>query len=106
MLHDALDRLARCHVAQADETDPVVLADLVVVRWVLEREGQEALLLQIRLVDPRKAAHDDGGAAQQPRREGRMLTARAFTIVRVADDDPLDALRLVVARDGRERLRL
>src|SRR5207249_5915163 len=63
-----------------------------------------ALLLEVRLVDPREAAHDDRGAAQETRREGRVLAARAFAVVRVADDDPLHALGLVVAGDRGEGL--
>ena len=52
-------------------------------------------------MDAREAARDDRGAAEQPRRQRGVLAAAAFAVVRVADDDPLHALRLVVARDRR-----
>ena len=55
-------------------------------------------------MNPREAAHDDGGAAEETRRERGVLAARALTVVRITDDHSLDALRLVVARDRRERL--
>src|SRR5262249_30297676 len=54
VLHQARDGFARREAGQAHQADPVVLADPVVVRRVLEREGQQALLLQIRLVDARE----------------------------------------------------
>src|SRR5207245_10331373 len=62
------------------------------------------VLRQVGLVDSREASHDDRGGTEKARREGGMLAARAFTVVRVADDHPLDALGLVVAGDRREGL--
>ena len=51
---------------ESDEADAVVLADAVVVVGIGEGEGQEALLLEVGLVDPGEAAGDDRGSAQQP----------------------------------------
>src|SRR5207245_158556 len=104
VLDQALDGLPGRHAGQTEEAHPVVFADAIVVGRVLERQGQQSLLLQVRLVDPREAARDDGRAIQETRREGGVLTATAFPVVRVADDDPLDALGLVVASDRGEGL--
>ena len=99
MRNDALDGLAGCHVRKSDEVDAVVFAYLVVVRRVLECEREQALLLQVGLVDAGEAARYDRRAAKQSRRQCCVFAAAAFAIVVVADHDPLDSLRLVVARD-------
>ena len=77
----ALDRLAGRQLREADEADAIVLADLVVVGRVAERQRQQALLLQVGLVDAREAARDDGRAAEQARRQRGVLAADAFAVV-------------------------
>lgn len=44
---------------QVEDGDSVVLADLLVCRRVGEGEGEQALLLQVRLVDPCEGAGQD-----------------------------------------------
>ena len=104
VLDPALHRLAGAHGGEADEAQPIVLADAVVVRGILEGQGHEPLLLEIRLVDPREAPGDDGGAAEQPGGQRRVLAARALTVVVIAHDHPLHTLGPVVARDLGDRL--
>src|SRR5688572_20835029 len=101
----ALDGLAGGQARQADQAQAVVLADPVVVGRILERQREQPLLLEVRLVDAGEAARDDGGAAQQARAEGGVLAARALAVVLVADHDPLHALAAVVLRDGGDGLR-
>src|SRR5262249_32463024 len=78
MAHDARDRLAGSEIREPRQADAVVLADLVVVRGVGERERQQALLLQVALVDAREGPGDHGRSAQKARRQGRMLAATAL----------------------------
>src|SRR5437870_2422062 len=80
VLDQALARLARRHVAQPEQADPVVLAKPIVVGRALERQRQEALLLQVGLVDPGEAADDDRRPAQEPGTERGVLAARALAV--------------------------
>ena len=59
--------LAGGEVLEADDGDAVVAADAVVVGRVGEGEGEDSLLLQVRLMDAGEAAHHHGLAAQVPR---------------------------------------
>ena len=52
-------RLVGREVGEAEHADAVVLADLVVGGRVGERQRQQALLLQVRLVDAGEAAGED-----------------------------------------------
>src|SRR5512139_4131124 len=54
-------------------------------------------------MNARKTLRDDRTHIEEPRRHGRMLTAAAFAIVLIADDDRSDALRLVRTGDLRNR---
>ena len=67
VLDPALDGFTRRHPCQPDEAEPVVRADAVVVRGILECQRQQPLLFQIGLVNARKAASDYRGATQQTR---------------------------------------
>lgn len=64
----ALDGLVGGEVCQVCEADAVVLLDEVVVGGVPEREGKEALLLEVGLVDAGEAAGYDGSASEEPGR--------------------------------------
>src|SRR5438309_3402428 len=97
--------LPRLERREARDAHAVQRLEAVVVARVLEREGQGALLLEVRLVDAGEALDENDGAAQVARRHRRVLAARAFTIVLVADDHPAHALGLELARDLREGLR-
>ena len=72
-----------------------LFADVVVVCRVLERQRQQSLLLQVRLMDARKAPGNHCHTSQKARREGGVLAAAALAIVMVADDDPLDPVGFV-----------
>lgn len=80
----------------------VVGADLLVVLRVRERQREHALLLQVRLVDAREGPDDDREATEEARLERSVLARGALAVVRVADDDPLDALLPVLGRDLRD----
>ena len=74
----------------------------MVVGRTLECEAKQALLLQVRLVDPGKAPGDHGHATQQSWRKGGVFPTTALAIVCIADDDPFNTLGLVVTRDLRD----
>ena len=67
VFHTALHGLAGRHVRQPDEADAIVLAYAVVVRGILERQCQQALLLEVGLVNAGKAAHDYRRATEKTR---------------------------------------
>ena len=91
----ALHGFAGCHRREPTKADAVFLADAVVVCRVLERQCQQSLLLQVRLMDARKAPGNDCHTPQKARREGSVLAAAALAIVMVTDDDPLDPVGFV-----------
>lgn len=74
---------------------------LIIVR-VRKREREHALFLQVRLVDTRERADDDGETAEEARFECGVLTGGTFTVVVVTDDDPFDALVTVLRGDLRD----
>src|SRR5262245_56770994 len=90
VLDQTLHRYAGSQSLEPDQAQAIVLADLVVVSRVSERERQQPLLFQVGFVDSREASRDDGGAAQQPGRQRGVLAAAALAVVVIADDDPLD----------------
>ena len=63
VVDDRLHRLAGRQVLQARHADRVALQDPIVVVGVGECQRQQALLLQVRLVDAGEAARDDGAVA-------------------------------------------
>src|SRR5207249_11631156 len=77
--------LAGGQLREAGHADAVLRAKTVVVARVLESERQDALILEIRLVDAGEALDENHRTAKIPRRHGRVLAARALTIVLVAD---------------------
>jgi hypothetical protein len=85
------------------DVDLVVRADLLVVGGLGEGQGQHTLLLQVGLVDTSEGAGDDGKTAQVPGLKGSVLTGRTLAVVPVTDNDPPDAVLLVITgnvRDG------
>jgi hypothetical protein len=81
----------------------VVGADLLVVGGLGEGQGKHTLLLQVGLVDTSEGAGDDGKTTQVPGLEGSVFTGRTLAVVPVTDNDPPDAVLLVVTgnvRDG------
>jgi hypothetical protein len=84
----------------AEKVDLVVGLDLLVVLGVGEGEGKHTLLLKVGLVDTSERAGDDGETAKVTGLESGVLTGRALTVVPVTDDDPPDALLLVVTGSG------
>ena len=83
---------------------PVVDLYAVEVGWIVKRQRQHALLLQVGLVDPGEAAHDDRPAARMPRRHRRVFPAAAFAVILIAHRRPANPLLLVVSGDIRQRL--
>ena len=89
------DGLANSELGSLD-VDLVVGADLLVVGGLREGQGKHTLLLQVGLVDTSEGAGDDGKTAQVPGLKGSVLTGRTLTVVPVTDNDPPDAVLLVV----------
>ena len=81
---------------EAEDIDPVIRADLLVVGGIGEREREHTLLLQVRLVDTGEGAGDDSKTTEEAGLESGVLTRRTLTVVVVTDDDPLDAVVTVV----------
>ena len=105
MVHHDLDRAAGREVGEADDVDGVVGLDPLVVVGVGERQGEHALLLQVRLVDAGERPHDHRPAVHVPRLHRRVLTGRAFAVVLVADRHPRDAGVLVALGEIGQRRR-
>ena len=94
------DMLAGGEPGQVQQAQPVVGGQPLVVGRIIEGERQQALLLEVALVDAGQAAGDHRRAAQQPRRQGGVLAAAAFAVVPVTDDDPAQAGGPVGPRDA------
>jgi len=58
------------------------------------------LLLEVGLVDARKAARNHGHSPKEPRLQRGVLAAGALAVVPVADDAPCDSCVPVRFRDG------
>ena len=84
----------------AEKVDLVAGLDLLVVVGVGEGQGKHTLLLEVGLVDTSEGAGDDGKTTEVTGLESGVLTGRALTVVPVTDDDPADALLLVVTGSG------
>ena len=95
MVEDHLDGPSGRELGQSDDVDGVVDPHEVVVSGVCERQGQHALLLEVRLVDAGEGADDDRFGPHVPRFHRRVLAGRALAVVLVADRDPRDAGLLV-----------
>src|SRR5919201_4038586 len=104
LLDHHVHRLAWAERAEAADSHAVLRLEEVVVAGIAEHERQDALFLQIALVDSREALRDDGLAPEIPRRHGGMLAAGSLAVVLVADDHPADAPALEISRDLREGL--
>lgn len=68
-------------LCQSDDIHTIIGPDLVVVFRVGKRESEHALLLEVRLVDTRERAHDDGESAEEARFEGSVFARGAFAVV-------------------------
>jgi hypothetical protein len=66
--------------------------ELVVIRGIGEGESKHALFFQVRFVNAREGTDNDSEASQEPWLERSVLTGRAFTVVMVTDDNPLNSL--------------
>jgi hypothetical protein len=105
--------VTKCHNAAPNSTAGTHLG---VVSRVGECEGEHALLLQVGLVDAGEGPHDDGAAAEmpglqrcttnlrcrknkrkeqneqnEPRQLTSVLSAGAFAVVLVTDNNPFEA---------------
>ena len=86
--------------SSCDRTYAVIRLDLVVVGGVGEGKRKETLLLAVGLVDTGERTGDDGKTAEVAGLKSGVLAGRALAVVPVADDNPPDALLLVVAGSG------
>lgn len=76
--------------------------NLVVVGRFGEGERKHTLLLQVGLVDTGKASGDDSKTTKMAGLESSVLTGATLAVVPVANNNPLDALLLVITGDGRD----
>src|SRR6266849_5660507 len=97
LVDDDVGRLARGELREPLDTDAVRLLEEIVVGGLREGQGENALLLEIGLVDTREAPHDDHLASEIARRHRGVLPARALAVVLVADHDPALALGFELA---------
>lgn len=74
--------------------DLVAARDLVVVGLVDERERDDTLLLQVRLVDARERLGDDEARTEVARLQCGVFASRALAIVVLCNDEPGLGLRL------------
>lgn len=80
----------------AEDVDLVIGVDPVVVGGVGEGERKHTLLLEVGLMDTSERAGDDGETTKVAGLESGVLTRRTLTVVPITDNDPTDALGLVV----------
>jgi hypothetical protein len=97
MSEDADHGLFGGQICQPDQADAVIFSKPLIVSWVLKRECEETLLLEIGFMDARKATGDDCYATQKSGRERRMLAAAALAIVVVANNDPREPVSAIGA---------
>ena len=98
--------LAGGEALEAKDVELVIRLDLVVVGGVCEGQRKHALLLQVRLVDTSKGPDDDCQTTEVTRLKGGVLTRGTFTVVAVTDDNPFDALGLVLRSNLRDTAEL
>lgn len=94
-VNDQGDGLADSELSSLD-VDLVVGADLLVIGGLREGQGEHTLLLQVGLVNTGEGASDDGKTAQVPGLKGSVFTGGSLAVVPVANDNPPDAVLLVV----------
>jgi len=99
MFYHKLQILAGRKTFKAHNINFIRALNPVIILRVGKRQRQHTLLLQIRLMDTRKAPHDDSQPAEETGFERRVLTGRALSVVVVADDDPLDPCVAVLCGD-------
>jgi len=87
--------LSRGKALQSEDGNLVSGLNLVVVGGVGKSQGKHTLLLQVGLVDTGERFDDDSKATEETGLESGVFTGRTFTVVVVADNDPLDALLAV-----------
>lgn len=95
------DVTTRSEILEVEGRDAVLFANLVVVGGVDERERQDALLLEVRLVDADEVLREHHGDVSIAGFHGGIFAARTFAVVVVADDDGMDAVVLVPVHDLR-----
>src|SRR6185437_15104267 len=66
-------RLAGRQLPQSEQAQPIVRPDPLVVVRVGEGQGEQALLLEVRLVNAGEAARDHRRAAEEPGTQGGVL---------------------------------
>ena len=77
---------------------PLSIASTPII--ISKSQGQNALLLQVILVDPGEAAHEHGAAAEVAELERGVFAGGAFAEVRVANEEPGDVGVAVAGGEG------
>jgi hypothetical protein len=91
----------RLQLVCAQNIQPIINVDPIILRRIRKRKRKHSLLLQICLMNPRKTARDNRYAAQESRLERSVLATRSFAVVPVADDAPSDAGASIIFCDFR-----
>ena len=85
-------RVVRCQVGQAADRDGVAVSNRVPRGRIVEGEREDALLLQVRLMDAGERLCEHRVATAKAWFHRCVLTTRALANVLLADEDPVDAL--------------
>src|SRR5437868_3133907 len=93
--------LSGSQCAQSYYTDAILLLNLLVILRISKGQGQDPLLLQIRLVNSSKALCDNCAHIQEAGRHRGMFTAAPLAVVLITDHDRTDAFRFITASDLR-----
>jgi hypothetical protein len=107
LLHPQLDhasQIARDEIGDADGGDRVASGDEGVIGLVGEPEGEDALLLEVGLVDSGKGAGDDEGAAVEAGLEGGVFSGGAFAVVLIESERNVVVQELVSVEDSCRRV--
>jgi hypothetical protein len=90
----------RLQLISADDVQPVINTKIIVSCGIGERKRKHSLLLEVGLVDARKAAGYHGHSSEISRLQCSVLAAGALAVVPVADDAPSNACVAVALCDS------
>lgn len=90
MINNKSQVLARGKALQSKNVNLVSTLDFIIVFGIGECQSKHSLFLQVRFMDTSKAADNDSKTAEETGFESSMLAGGTFTIIVIANDNPLD----------------
>jgi hypothetical protein len=96
-LHLSLSTVLQ-HVEQADSRHAIASGDEVVVCLVRKCQRDDSLLLEVGLVDSRKALGEDDATAEVSGLESGVFTRGSLAVVGLGNDEPFEPFLLPLAR--------